>query len=323
MFDILSVTEENFSEHALALFRKQVRDVPVYKTFVQTLQVNTADVRSVEQIPFLPIQFFKHFEIIEEGKAAQEIFTSSGTGGKSSKHFVADLSLYKRAFSAAFELFYKHPSEYCIVALLPSYLERSGSSLIYMIKHLMEQCAHPASGFFLNQYDELIHIIRQNEAANQKTLLIGVSYALLDMAEVWPDDMRLRNTVIMETGGMKGRRKEMLREELHHILMKKLGVASIHSEYGMTELLSQAYSKGDGLFQTPPWMRIGIRDVNDPRDIQFRNKSGAINVIDLANQHSCAFIATDDLGIVADDGSFKVIGRADYAEVRGCNLMVY
>lgn len=323
MFDLLSVTAENFTEHALSLFRYQALHVPIYKEFIQMQRIDVSCIHTLEEIPFLPIQFFKNFDVIAEDKQAEIVFTSSGTKGTVSKHLIADLQLYELSFLESFKLFYHSPKDYVILALLPSYLERKGSSLIYMMQKLIDKSENVKSGFFLNQHELIMNTIIENEAKGIKSLLIGVSYALLDLAEHRQMNAPLHNTIIMETGGMKGRRREMVREELHQTLCNAFGVASIHSEYGMTELLSQAYSKENGIFQCPPWMRVGISDVNDPCDIHFKNKSGRINIIDLANQYSCAFIATDDIGSVDEFGCFKVLGRADNAEVRGCNLMLY
>ncbi len=322
MFDLSRVTEQNFNDYALELFHWQYEHVAVYREYVNIQNIKLNQVHSPESIPYLPIQFFKTQKVIAASNNAEVTFTSSGTSGTLSKHFIADLSVYEQAFSRAFNLFYGKPEDYCIIALLPSYLERKGSSLIYMMQNLIERSQHPLSGFFLNQYNKIQEILQQNEKANQKTLLIGVSFALVDMAEQW-NGGSLHHTIVMETGGMKGRRKELLREEMHQILKSKFGIQHVHSEYGMTELLSQAYSSHDGLFSTPPWLRILVRDVYDPMEIHTRNKQGALNVIDLANQYSCAFLATDDLGYVNDDGTFTVNGRVDSSEIRGCNLMIY
>lgn len=251
----------------------------------------------------------------------QIIFTSSGTtGAKTSQHVVTDISLYEKSFLKAFEHFYGPVSHYCILALLPAYLEREGSSLVYMVDSLITKSRHSNSGFYLNNLDDLKKQLMLLQKKGQKTLLIGVSFALLDLAET----MRfpLKNTIVMETGGMKGRRREMIRSELHQILKNAFGVEQIHSEYGMTELLSQGYSKGHGIFNCPPWMKVLIRDTEDPLSIQKSGKNGGINIIDLANLNSCPFIATQDLGKVHPNGSFEVLGRFDHSDIRGCNLMV-
>uniref|UniRef100_UPI003567DA85 acyl transferase n=1 Tax=Labilibaculum sp. TaxID=2060723 RepID=UPI003567DA85 len=248
-------------------------------------------------------------------------FTSSGTTGNlTSRHFVPDLKMYEQSFTKGFEQYYGSVSDYCILALLPSYLEREGSSLIYMMEHLIRDSKHPKSGFYLHNHEELIATIKELKKQNQKILLLGVSFALLDLAEKFQLD--LENVIVMETGGMKGRRKEITREELHAFLTKRLGVEKIHSEYGMTELLSQAYSKGDSLFFTPSWMKVLIRDTYDPFSYEKQGRSGGVNVIDLANIHSCSFIETQDLGRIHADGSFEILGRFDHSDIRGCNLLV-
>jgi phenylacetate-coenzyme A ligase PaaK-like adenylate-forming protein len=252
---------------------------------------------------------------------ANTIFTSSGTTGQStSKHYVTDIELYKKSYLKGFEYFYGSISDYCILALLPSYLERKGSSLIYMIDDLIKKSNHPESGFYLYQIDVLAEKLKKLDSKGEKVLLIGVSFALLDLVE--KHQLQLKNTVVMETGGMKGRRKELIREELHGALKKGFGVERIHSEYGMTELLSQAYSHGNGIFKTPPWMKILIRDTEDPLTFLPYGKSGGINVVDLANMNSCSFIATQDLGKKYADESFEILGRFDHSDIRGCNLMI-
>ncbi len=322
MFELISINETNFNARAIELFHWQFEHVLMYRHFVNAQKIDISKVRHIESIPFLPVQIFKTTDVIVEGKLPEITFFSSGTRGMTSKHLVADVKIYRESFFQSFELFYGKPEKYCILALLPSYLEREGSSLIYMMQALISQSNHPESGFFLNQYDTLNKLISDNEFRGEKTILFGVSYALLDFAAKWTGPP-LKNTIIIETGGMKGKRRELLREELHQILKNIFCVDAIHSEYGMTELLSQAYSVSNGLFQTPPWMKVLVRDVYDPKDIHSRNKQGAINIIDLANQYSCAFIATDDLGSVNEYGNFTIAGRADNSDVRGCNLMVY
>ncbi len=319
IFDIATTTA--FEEMALTIFGMQYAENQVYREFCGYLNKRPADVRSLTDIPFLPNGFFKSKKIISKGKKSQIVFTSSGTTGSlTSKHLVSDLGVYEKSFRKAFAHFYGDISEYCVLALLPSYLEREGSSLIYMADDLIKKSGHWKSGFYLDNLKGLKDQLTQLEAAGTKTLLIGVSFALLDMVEKHP--VKLQHTLIMETGGMKGRRKELIREELHQILKSGFGVSNIHSEYGMTELLSQAYSKGDGRFETPPWMKIMIRDTEDPLTFHPSEKTGGINVIDLANINSCTFIATQDLGKVHPDGSFEVLGRFDQSDVRGCNLMV-
>ncbi len=283
-------------------------------------------ITALHHIPFLPIEFFKSHQLISGEAPVQEIFTSSGTTGMvQSKHYVTDLKIYEESYRKAFELFYGNIDDYCILALLPSYLERDGSSLIYMADDLIKQSKHPDSGFYLNNYEELLVKLEQLEQRQQKTILLGVTYSLLDIAEMYTASKNkkgLQHTIIMETGGMKGKRREMIREELHQVLCSSFGVKLIHSEYGMTELLSQAYSTGEGKFNCPPWMRILIRDANDPFTFLSHQQTGGINIIDLANINSCSFIASQDLGKTFDDGSFEILGRFDASDVRGCNLLV-
>lgn len=318
IFNINSPSE--FERIAINVFRYQYQNVGVYRNFCNLMHCDSKDVNKIEEIPFLPIQFFKTHSIIASGFSPEIIFTSSGTTGmQTSKHQVAKLELYEESFSRSFSHFYGDPSKYVILALLPSYLEREGSSLIYMVKDLIEESHNPLSGFYLNEMDALVEKLNFLEKTCQKSLLIGVSYALLDLIE--KENLNLRYTVIMETGGMKGRRKEMIKEELHEVLKKGFGVENIHSEYGMTELLSQAYSLGDGIFKCPPWMKILTRDPEDALTY-VSGKTGGLNVVDLANLHSCAFIATQDLGKVHNDGSFEIMGRFDASDIRGCNLMV-
>ncbi|HDZ15344.1 hypothetical protein LCGC14_0650890 [marine sediment metagenome] len=314
-------TKTAFEAMALTIFRKQYAKNPVYREFCDYLGTKLTEVRKLTDIPFLPIGFFKSREIITQGEKSEVIFTSSGTTGNlTSKHLVSDLRIYEQSFHKAFQHFYGNVTDYCVLALLPSYLERQGSSLIYMVDALIKQSGYEKSGFYLDNIKELKTELQQLEAAGIKTLLIGVSFALLDMAEKYP--MKLHNTIIMETGGMKGRRKELIRSELHRVLRSGFGVEKIHSEYGMTELLSQAYSNGNGSFETPPWMKVMIRDTEDPLTYQPTEKTGGINIIDLANVNSCAFIATQDLGKMHEDGSFEILGRFDNSDIRGCNLMV-
>lgn len=313
--------EEEFNEIALQIFRRQVQRVPVYKLYVELLNILPESVKHYRDIPFLPIQFFKTQEIITEGSSPEVIFTSSGTTGMvTSQHLVADKALYEQSFRKAFEQFYGSVADIAVLALLPSYLERSGSSLIYMVDDLIKHSKQTESGYFLYNHDELHQILLNLKAKGTKTILFGVTYALLDMIENYQIDFP--ELIVMETGGMKGKRKEMVREELHALLCKGFNVPAIHSEYGMTELLSQGYSYGEGLFHTPKWMKILIRDTNDPLTLLDNKKTGAINVIDLANYHSCSFIATQDLGKYHPDGSFEILGRFDNSDIRGCNLLV-
>jgi len=314
-------SQREFDVQALNVFKHQYHNNPTYHQFCSYLKKSDENVTQVSEIPFLPISFFKSKDIISGEKKPEAIFTSSGTtGSETSKHFVNRISLYEQSFRKAFEIFYGKVQDYCVLALLPSYLEREGSSLIYMVDDMIKESKHEDSGFYLNNIESLHQKLLELDASGQKILLIGVSFALLDMVENHP--IQLKNTIIMETGGMKGRRKELIREELHDILKTGFGVPVIHSEYGMTELLSQGYSKGNGIFETPPWMKILIRDTEDPLTYQDHKKTGGINVIDLANIDSCAFIATQDLGKTYDNSTFEVLGRFDNSDVRGCNLMV-
>jgi len=313
--------EEQFNEMALQVFQYQVKNCKVYADFIAGLNLDPASVTTIGQIPFLPIEFFKSRLIVSSTDAVQVTFTSSGTTGiTTSSHSVTDISWYEDSFRNAFKLFYGNIETYTILALLPSYLERQGSSLIYMAEDLVKRSNNLDSGFYLYNYDELAAQLNKQQKAKKQTLLIGVTFALLDFVEQY--QVNFPELIVMETGGMKGRRKEMIREELHHALCKGFGVNAIHSEYGMTELLSQAYSKGSGIFNCPPWMRIITRDTNDPMSIVTNGKAGGINVIDFANINSCSFIATQDLGKIYDNGTFEVLGRFDNADIRGCNLLI-
>lgn len=319
VFNIQST--EDFTNTALQVFKHQFANNKVYRSFCDLIYVHPSDVHTVDQIPFLPIQFFKTREVLSSADEIQETFTSSGTtGSTTSKHLVTDLSWYETSYLKGFEHFYGNIEDYVVLALLPNYLERKGSSLIYMVDDLIKRSQHPESGFYLNNLDELAQKLKFLDTQGKKVLLIGVSFALLDLIEQY--EFNLSNTIIMETGGMKGRRKELIRNELHTILSNGFGVQNIHSEYGMTELLSQGYSKGNGIFNCPPWMQILTRDTEDALTILSKGKSGGINVIDLANYNSCSFIATQDLGKVYQDNSFEIIGRFDNSDIRGCNLMV-
>lgn len=313
---------EEFENLALQVFQYQLEQNEVYCAFVSKVTKNIDEIKHSWQIPFIPIELFKSHEVVCGSIYKPEIvFTSSGTSGQqTSRHIVKDLLLYENSFAKSFELFFEKPEQYIILALLPSYLEREGSSLIYMTERLIAKSKHPESGFYLDEYEKLQLLLNQLKKENKKVLLLGVTYALLDLAEKYL--INFPDLIVMETGGMKGKRKEMVREELHETLKKGFGVNKIYSEYGMTELLSQAYSKSEGVFQTPPWMKVLIRDTNDPLSLLPEGKTGGINVIDLANIHSCSFIATQDLGKVQQDGTFEVLGRFDNSDVRGCNLMV-
>jgi phenylacetate-coenzyme A ligase PaaK-like adenylate-forming protein len=313
-------TEQEFGNIALQIFKHQFENNKVYRSFCDLLYKHPSDVKRVEDIPFLPIQFFKTHPVLSSPKNIETTFTSSGTTGSvTSKHYVTDLETYQYCFRKGFQQFYGNIKDYVVLALLPSYLEREGSSLIYMVNDMIIQSNQPESGFYLNNFDELKEVLIKLDSESKKVLLLGVSFALLDFVERY--QIHLKNTIIMETGGMKGRRKELIKDELYRKLKKGFGVDVIHSEYGMTELLSQAYSKGNNVFKTPPWMKVLTRDTEDALTIQKRGKTGGINIIDLANINSCAFIATQDLGRIYKDGSFEVIGRFDNSDIRGCNLM--
>ena len=320
--DIFTISnQKQFDKMALKIFRFQYENNLVYREFCDFLKTDVQKVKTIQQIPFLPIQFFKSHEVVSNSNPIQTTFTSSGTTGMvSSKHLVSDVSIYEESYRKGFSQFYGNIEDYVVLALLPSYLEREGSSLIHMVDDLIQLSKHPESGFYLHNYDELIEKIIQLDQSGQNVILIGVTYALLDLIE--KQSFQLENTIIMETGGMKGKRKEMIREELHQELCNGFGVKSIHSEYGMTELLSQAYSLGDGIFECPSWMQISIRDTEDALSYIREGKTGGINVIDLANINSCSFIATQDLGKKNSNGSFEVVGRFDHSDIRGCNLMV-
>jgi len=321
--NIFRISEQKtFRAAALEVFNFQAKHTPVYREYLSTLRADPSLINEPEKIPFLPIEFFKSHRVLEEGKDPEVTFESSGTSGTTpSRHFVADAGLYRESFFQGFREFYGDPEQYCILALLPSYLERSGSSLVYMMEHLIKHSGHPDSGFYLDQFTALTQVLHTRNRDKHPTLLLGVSFALLDLADRGPLPLEAHVTV-METGGMKGRRKELVRGDLHRRLKEAFGVSGIHSEYGMTELLSQAYSRGDGLFRPPPWMKILIRDPNDPFSLLPKGQTGGINIIDLANVHSCSFIAAGDLGKVHEDGTFEVLGRYDSSDIRGCNLLV-
>jgi len=319
--DIFNInTTQEFETTALNMFKFQFENNRVYRSYCDLLYIHPSDVTHIKDIPFLPIQFFKSHTIVSSEALIKKTFSSSGTTGSiTSKHHVTDLSVYENSFRAGFKTFYGDITDYVILALLPSYLERDGSSLIYMVNDMITQSQHKESGFYLHNLSELKDTLLRLESEGKKTLLIGVSFALLDLVEA--HQFQLKNTIIMETGGMKGRRKELVRDELHQILKTGFGVDSIHSEYGMTELLGQAYSNGNGRFKCPNWMKVLTRDPEDALTLLDTNKTGGINIIDFSNKNSCAFIATQDLGRVEDDGTFEIIGRFDNSDIRGCNLM--
>jgi|SRR5690606_992246 len=320
--DIFSIkNNKEFTKTALKIFRFQYENNTVYRQFCDLLKTDITQVKTLETIPFLPIEFFKSHQILSSKKPIEIIFTSSGTTSQNtSSHLVTDVSIYEQSYLQGFSTFYGNIENYVVLALLPSYLERTGSSLIYMVEDLIKKSNHAESGFYLHNYNELSEKLIALDNSGQNVLLIGVTYALLDLVE--RQKFNLKNTIIMETGGMKGKRKEIIREDLHQILRNGFGVSAIHSEYGMTELLSQAYSTGNGFFETPSWMQILIRDTEDPFSYVKTNKTGGINVIDLANINSCSFIATQDLGKKHNNGSFEVLGRFDNSDIRGCNLMI-
>lgn len=315
----------HFDDLALEVFHFQYHNNTVYKKYAETLKVNPRNINTIETIPYLPISFFKTHEVTTTTFEPEIMFESSGTTGiNTSRHLVKDTAIYEESFIQCFQQFYGHPSGWCIIGLLPNYVERENSSLVYMVNDLIKKSRNPNSGFYLDNVEKLFQTIVHNEMMEIPTLLIGVTFALLDFSEKY--SLKLKHTTIMETGGMKGRREEITREEVHEIIKEKLGVSEVHSEYGMTELLSQAYSSGDGRFHTPPWLKVLIREYNDPFAITPPGKndkqvSGLINIIDLANIYSCSFIATDDVGKLYNNGSFEVLGRRDVSDLRGCSLL--
>ncbi len=324
---IFAASSANFNELALELFRFQYQYNSIYQKYCATLNITINEVNSIEKIPFLPIPFFRSRQIKTTDFEPEIVFESSGTNSTvNSKHFVKSANLYKKSFTAGFEKFYGTAKDKCILGLLPSYLERKDSSLVFMIDELIKQSGNNLSGFYLYNHEKLYSTILHNEILKQRTILIGVTYALLEFAEKFP--MQLRHTIVIETGGMKGRREEITRQEVHNKLQNNLGIPLVHSEYGMTELLSQAYSKGDGIFHCPPWMKIVIREEDDPFTIytadtlKEKPKNGAINIIDLANIYSCSFIASSDIGRLYSNESFEVLGRMDNSDIRGCSLML-
>jgi len=328
---IFKVNNSNLADVINEVFQFQYINNPVYhqwcnyigiknKELIGAPSFNTNAAVQIPNYPFLPIAFFKSHCIKTTEFEPEQIFESSGTTQTiNSKHLLKEMDVYKRSFTAAFELAYGRVEDWCIIGLLPSYLERNNSSLVCMVDDLVKRSHHPSSGFYLNEFDQLAHTLNKLEAAQQKTLVIGVTFALIDFADAFA--MNLQHTVIMETGGMKGRKREMTKEEVHQIIKSKLGVNVVHSEYGMTELLSQAYAKGDDRHCCPPWMKVMVRDEEDPLLVKPFGR-GAINIIDLANIYSCSFIATEDVGEVFEDGTFKIYGRLDNSDLRGCSLML-
>ena len=317
IFDIK--TNHEFEDLAFKIFDYQIRKNDIYRKYA-TLILKGKSPKKICEIPFLPISFFKSQKIISDKKQSQIIFKSSGTEGIRSSHYIADLNLYESVFKKNFICTYGNIESLCIIGLLPSYEENGDSSLIYMVDSLVKMTKNENSGFYNNDFEKLKSIIIKNESKKIKTIVLGVTYALLDFAKKFP--MNLEHTTIIETGGMKGKRKELIKEEVHKILCSAFKLKNIHSEYGMTELLSQAYSKKDGVFQTPAWMKILIRDIYDPLSVTQNNSSGAINIIDLANVFSCPFIATNDTGILISENMFKLNGRISNSDLRGCNLLV-
>lgn len=314
-----SLNEANFEETALAIFKFQYEKNELYRNYVQLLNTDIASINRLDKIPFLPISFFKSHTVLCGNELPELFFQSSGTTGEqTSKHYILDEELYRQSLLLGFRQYYGAVEDYTILALLPSYLERKNPSLVYMSKVLMEHSLHPHNGFYLNEWVQLASVLKELEANGQKTLLLGVTFALLDFAAQFP--MKLQHTMVMETGGMKGRSKELTREQVHTILKTQWQLADIHSEYGMTELLSQAYALKDGIFKPTNSMKVFIRDINDPLDVKLHGV-GALNIIDLANLHSCSFIATEDIGRLYPIGNFEVLGRMDNTALRGCSLM--
>ena len=319
IFDIKNHSE--FKKQCLDIYNFQYENNMVYQNYCNMICEDPTDVNEINKIPFLPISFFKTKKILSTDNFEKVFYSSGTTTNSRSKHFISSLKLYQKSFINNFKLNYSDITQYTILALLPNYYDNKDSSLIYMIEKLIKLTKSKESGFFLDDYYNLSKkLIELDTKKERKTILIGVPYALLDLIDF--NQFQLNNTIIMETGGMKGRRKEMVRTELHEKLKRGFGISKIHSEYGMTELLSQAYSKGDGIFKTPSWMKVIIRDINDAQNLDFNKKSGAINIIDLANYNSCSFIATDDMGKHINDDEFELIGRVDNSDIRGCNLLV-
>jgi phenylacetate-coenzyme A ligase PaaK-like adenylate-forming protein len=316
----LPLTEKDFIPRTLDIFRFQYAHNPLYREYTDRLGVEPGAVRDLTAIPFLPVSFFKTHPVRTGDFTPETVFESSGTTGSvTSRHEVKDLGLYRQSFTAGFEHFYGPVGEWCVIGLLPAYLERSHSSLVLMVHELIGRSGHPDSGFYLYEHDALYDLLQRLERQQQKTLLIGVTFALLDFAEKY--SLSLRHTIVMETGGMKGRRRELTREELHAYLKQRLGLTAIHAEYGMTELLSQAYSRGEGLFACPPWMKVLVRREDDPLEVSTQGE-GLLNIIDLANIWSCSFLATEDIGRIGLDGGFEVSGRVDNSDIRGCSLLI-
>ena len=317
---IFNVDHKNFDQIAFEVFKFQYKNNTVYKSYCDLLKKTPTNIKEISAIPFLPISFFKSHLVICS-KKYDKVFCSSGTTNDNlSKHYVRDINIYEKSFLKNFIDNYGDPKKYVILGLLPNYMQNKNSSLIYMVNNLIELSKSNDSGFFLKEYDLIIEKMKNHCRENKKIILFGVSYALLDLTK--NRNLNLENTIIIETGGMKGRRREMIKKELHETLKQRTGLKKIHSEYGMTELLSQAYSKGDGIFSCPNWMKVFVRDINDPNFLHKDNRSGGINIIDLANFNSCSFIATEDMGSIHKNGSFEIMGRIDHSDTRGCNLLV-
>jgi len=317
---IFNVDDKNFEQIAFEVFKFQYINNNIYKSYCDLLKKTPSNIGDISGIPFLPISFFKSHSVMCT-KKYDKVFHSSGTTNENlSKHYVSDIHIYEQSFLKNFIDNYGDPKDYVILGLLTNYMENENSSLIYMVNNLIELSESNDSGFFLKEYDFIIEKMKSLARENKKIILVGVSYALLDLTE--SKNLNFENTIIIETGGMKGRRREMIKKELHETLKERTGLKKIHSEYGMTELLSQAYSKGDGIFSCPNWMRVFIRDINDPNFLYSNNKSGGINIIDLANINSCSFIATEDMGSLHKNGNFEIMGRIDHTDTRGCNLLV-
>ena len=327
-------TKKQFEKKALEIFRFQAENNLIYQKYIALLGMDPARIKAVSQVPFLPIEFFKSHEVVSRppvpgpalpaGRHPSSVFHSSGTTGmERSKHYVGDISIYEKSFRKCFEIFYRDVTQYAILALLPSYYENKNSSLLYMVMDLIRQSKNKQSGFYNAKDETIIQSVKDLLKKKQKVILFGVSFALLDLAEKIPAPFtEAKNLLVIETGGMKGRREEITREELHKMLCEKFGVKKIHSEYGMTELLSQAYSSGNGIFKSPPWMKVFTREVNDPFQVSSSGRTGALNIIDLANVYSCSFIATQDVGRGHKNGTFEVLGRIDNSDLRGCNLLM-
>ena len=317
---IFNVDYQNFDQIAFEVFKFQYKNNTVYKSYCDLLKKTPSNVENISRIPFLPISFFKSHSVICTKKYDKVFYSSGTTNDNISKHYVSDINIYEKSFLKNFIDNYGDPKEYVILGLLPNYMENESSSLIYMVNNLIELSKSNDSGFFLKEYDHIIEKMKSLSRKNKTIIIIGVSYALLDLTI--NKNLNLENIIIIETGGMKGRRREMIKKELHETLKKRTGLKKIHSEYGMTEMLSQAYSKRDGIFSCPNWMRVFIRDINDPNFLYSNNRSGGINIIDLANFNSCSFIATEDMGSLHENGNFEIMGRIDHSDTRGCNLLV-